>query len=228
MSSAAPRSLPRLASLGLALLLVVVPLAARAQAGPPGGPPADTLPSITPEERARMEKALEERRREQLHPVGLLLAHRAQLAIGDSQAALLEGIRARYDARNEPSQRRIDSLRAVLGEAMASARGGALTAEQRDAFRTARLDLNAALAQARLDDAAVREETSRVLTADQLAAARQIADAIQRELSQEASRQTGWNGDDGGAERRRAPGGRGRRAGPGVGSVSGPGGPPSR
>lgn len=132
---------------------------------------------------------------QQVDVIALVLSHRSDLALADSQVTRLTAIEAAHDSANAPLRARLDSLRGEGGPRG----GGDLSDADRAAMHQRFQAMRDAFAGIRDHDQAARKEAYALLTSDQRKKAERLEDDARKSM--------------GGAERGR--GGRGGRRGMG-------------
>jgi hypothetical protein len=135
----------------------------------------------------------------QVNAVNLLIEHRQELALSDSQVARVVVIKRALDSTNSPVSRKLDSLQRVF-------KGGPIfsepTAARRDSLAEAHTVVTEATGTIRDNIAAARERAFALLSPMQLTKAQELEAAAQKAVEDENKR----SGGDG----RRGGGGGGR------------------
>jgi hypothetical protein len=137
----------------------------------------------------------------QVNAVNLLIEHRQELALSDSQVARVVVIKRALDSTNSPLSRKLDSLQRVF-------KGGPIfsepTAARRDSLSDARTVVTEATATIHDNISAARERAFALLSPGQLTKAQGLEAAAEKAIEDENKR-TGVDGRRGGGGAGRPP-----------------------
>jgi hypothetical protein len=137
----------------------------------------------------------------QVNAVNLLIEHRQELALSDSQVARVVVIKRALDSTNSPLSRKLDSLQRVF-------KGGPIfsepTAARRDSLSEARTVVTEATATIHDNISAARERAFALLSPGQLTKAQGLEAAAEKAVEDENKR-TGVDGRRGGGGAGRPP-----------------------
>ena len=137
----------------------------------------------------------------QVNAVNLLIEHRQELALSDSQVARVVVIKRALDSTNSPLSRKLDSLQRVF-------RGGPIfsepTAARRDSLAEAHMVVTEATGTIRDNISAARERAFALLSPMQLTKAQELEAAAEKAIEDENKR-NGGEGRRGGGSSGRPP-----------------------
>jgi hypothetical protein len=120
----------------------------------------------------------------QLNTVNLLIEHRQELTLSDSQFKAIVAVKRGLDSLNAPLNRRLDSLQRLFKGG--SILFGASSPEHRDSISTARAVMGETQAELRENISVWRDKAYLVLSSTQAAKAGEIEDKAQRAIAEES------------------------------------------
>jgi hypothetical protein len=158
------------------VLSSVAPAALRAQRGGAGGFGRGRLPGSLTREAGLVVPT-------QVNMINLLIAHRQDVALSDSQFMRVIGLKRTLDSTNAPTMRRLDSLSRLF-------RGGTPifsepSVARRDSIAEARSVMRELLAVVRENNDAARDKAYELLNEQQLLKAREVESAAEKAIAEE-------------------------------------------
>ena len=124
---------------------------------------------------------------QQVNMINLMIQHRQEIALSDSQFMRVIGFKRALDSSNAPTMRRLDSLSRLF-------RGGTPifsepSIARRDSIAEARSVMRELLAAVRENNDAARDKAYELLNEQQLLKAREVESAAEKALAEEEKKQ---------------------------------------
>jgi len=123
-----------------------------------------------------------------VNAVNLLIEHRPELALSDTQFMRVIAIKRALDSTNAPLLRRLDSVQRLFKNGPLFSQGGA---ERRDSLAEARSLIRDVTAAVRENDASGRDQAYALLSAKQLDTARSLEAAAEQKILDEERKRRG-------------------------------------